>query len=251
MSLQLVTFCDASMSRAADLCVSSAYQHGVDKAHLFTWDAIKGSSFVRDNAELFAHPRGIGYFAWKPYVILEAMKFCDENDFLVYSDAGIEFIDNLKYITDRMPPGQDAFLFANAWQHIDWCKADTLYAILPDAKFEEFGFQVQASLLFFRVSQWSRDFVSEWLSYCIQPHLIDDSPSVAPNAPTFREHRHDQAILHCLSVKHQIQLHWYPIVYNRFSGPMFTHEKGEHLDNYPPLAHHHRLRNHEFPESRI
>lgn len=245
--IHLVTFCSADMTRAADLCVKSAREHGADSALIWTQDALKQTEFYRENRALLDQPRGCGFWAWKSWAILEMMKDCAEGSFVIYSDAGIEFIDNLKFIVDRMPPGEDLFLFANAWQHVDWCKADTIHAILPGTTFEDFGFQVQASLLFFRVSQRSRDFVSEWLSYCIQPHLIDDSPSIAPNAATFREHRHDQAILHCLSVKHQIALHWYAVVYNRFSGPMFVHEKGEHVDTYPPLAHHHRLRDHEWP----
>jgi hypothetical protein len=79
-------------------------------------------------------------------------------------------------------------------------------------------------------------------------HLIDDSPSVIPNHPEFQEHRWDQAILTTLAYHEGIKLHWWPAVYNWFvpGGPVFTYEKGDYKDDYPPLYHHHRLRDHEW-----
>lgn len=180
MTVHLITFCSADMTRAADLCVSSAREHGVDKAHLFTWDAIKGSQFCKDNAELFAQPRGVGLWSWKPYVILEGMKFCEEGDTVVYSDAGIEFINNLNYVIDRMD--QDIWLYGNEWPHYMWCKRDIIDAIWPtttkdlrglsqDGSFQSawrrYGNQVQASVIFFRVNDKTRAFVAEWLKWCL------------------------------------------------------------------------------------
>ena len=49
-------------------------------------------------------------------------------------------------------------------------------------------------------------FAREWLHYAQQKHLIDDSPSVLPNAPGFEEHRHDQAIYSLLVYKYGLQL---------------------------------------------
>jgi hypothetical protein len=173
--------------------------------------------------------------------------YSDENQIIVYADAGVEFINNVSHIIDRMD--QDIFLFSNMWQHSHWCKGDAMRAVFPDGKWEDFGKQVQASVIFSRVSDFSRAFVREWLDLCLTPGLIDDSPSITPNHEQFQEHRHDQSLLTCLAYKYGLSLHWWPAVYNRFSGPEFVYEKGEHVDTYPPIFHHHRLRNDQWPLS--
>lgn len=195
--------------------------------------------------------RGLGHWSWKPHVINAALNspvnFLDLRDgsILIYADAGVEFINNVSHIISKMDA--DIWLFGNSWQHLHWCKMDAIKAVCPEVALDMFNKQCQASVVFFRVSEWSRAFVKEWLDFCVQPHLIDDSPSVLPNREEFREHRHDQAILTCLAYKYGIPLHWWPAVYNRFTGPEFTYEKGEYVDTYPPLFHHHRRRNHEWP----
>lgn len=128
-------------------------------------------------------------------------------------------------------------------------KGEVSESVLHDILWNQFGKQAQASVIFFRVSDYTRKFVKEWLHWCLFEggRLIDDSPSLLPNHPEFREHRHDQAILTTMAYREGVRLHWWPAVYNRFSGPEFIYEKGEYQDNYPPLFHHHRRRNDEWP----
>jgi hypothetical protein len=162
-----------------------------------------------------------------------------ENHILIYSDAGVEFINNVSHIIDRMD--EDIFFFGNNYNHIDWCKGDVLntFKVFEDKK------QVQASVIFFRNTQKVRDFVKEWLLYCQMPYFIDDSPSLFPNVSTFQEHRHDQAILTCLQIKYGYKLHWWPASYN---DGQFTYDKISEYqnDNYPVIFHHHRKRQEDW-----
>jgi hypothetical protein len=263
VTTHLVTFASEDMSRSAELCVESAKRHGVNRA----------SRMVPAEPST---ERGYGFWRWKPQAILAAMRGDDfqqpltDGDILIYADAGVEFIDNVNYIIDRMD--QDIFLFGNMFEHAHWCKRDIVEAVWPlnyhgdhnGAKttcdcheaesWARFGKQVQASVIFFRVNEHTRTFVKEWLHWCLWEggRLIDDSPNRnAPfikNHPEFQENRHDQAILTTLAYREGIKLHYWPAVYNRFvpGGPVFTYEKGEYADDYPPLFHHHRLRNHEW-----
>jgi hypothetical protein len=169
------------------------------------------------------------------------MTDCNPGDILIYADAGVEFINNVYWVVDRMV--SDVFLFGNSFQHEHWCKGDVIKAISPGIRFDK---QVQASVLFIRVSEWSLMFVKRWLDYCQRTGMIDDSKSVSPNHPEFREHRHDQAILACLAYKNNIPLHWWPAIYN---GGSFTYDRGSHMDVYPPLFHHHRFRNDDYDKS--
>lgn len=253
MTVHLVTFSDESMSRARELCVDSATDHGVDG---ITW------AFAATDADKTAG-RGLGYWAWKPRIILDfltdttgGLAHPDEGDILIYADVGIEFINNVRYIIDRMD--QDIFLFGNNWEHAHWCKRDIVEAVWPEGvKAQEkylmstvwnlFGKQCQASVIFFRVSDYSKQFVAEWLKWCLFEggRLIDDSPSRSPNHPEFQENRHDQAILTTLAYREGIKLHYWPTSYNdgAFSYQKLPEYAG---DDYPILFNHHRKRNHEW-----
>jgi hypothetical protein len=181
-----------------------------------------------------------------------------DGDILIYSDAGVEFINNVNYIVDRMD--QDIFLFGNQWEHSHWCKRDIVEHVWPfrsdgwwgewenDKAWARFGKQVQASVIFFRVNDATRRFVKEWLDWCLFEggRLIDDSPSRAANHPEFRENRHDQAILTTMAYRDGYRLHWWPALY-RFDGGEFIYERGDFKDEgYPCLFLHHRKRNADF-----
>jgi len=243
--IHLITFCDSQMSIAAQMCVRSALQHGADVA---TCERATNWLSLTVQAQ-----RGLGYWAWKPQIIDEMMtKYVKNGDTLIYSDAGVEFVDNLRYIVDRMD--QDIFLFGNHWPHHSWCKGDIIDEIMraphtewtDGAPWSIFGKQCQASVIFFRVSDWSRKFVKEWLSWCQFEggRLVDDSPSRAPNHPEFQENRHDQAILTTMAYRDGIKLHWWPARYD--GGFDYQKDPEYQTDDYPILFRHHRLRNHEF-----
>lgn len=258
MTVHLATFSDESMSRSRELCAQSAMKHGVDSVSEWTRERIEASNYADDEngrtLELMdkSERGGGGWWCWKPYVLHDMM--CQIGDgYLVYADAGIEFITPVSHVIDHMD--QDIFLFGNNWTHGHWCKGDIIKAVWPsgcttaECKICEVK-QCQASVIFFRVSDYSKQFVAEWLKWCLFEggRLIDDSPSRAPNHPEFRENRHDQAILTTLAYREGLTLHWWPSVYNRGGSPEFVYEKLPEYagDDYPVLFSHHRRRNHEW-----
>jgi hypothetical protein len=285
MTTHLCTFSDESMSRARDLCVRSAITKGgigPNEIHGYNqWDI---RVLAHNHPQLFANEKGHGYWSWKPYLIDRLTGLggfvhgVNDGDVIIYSDAGIEFVNNVNHIIDRMgheKPQDNIWLFGNNWEHAHWCKRDVVDAILPldhamkvfakppgaggtwrgnaiavdngSFAWENFGKQVQASVIVFRVSDYARQFVAEWLKWCLFEggRLIDDSPSRAPNHPEFQEHRHDQAILTTMAYREGINLHYWPATYNDGA---FSYEKLPEYagDDYPVLFHHHRRRDHEW-----
>lgn len=278
--IHLVTFSDHHMNRSRQLCIESALKHGVDSIagpHYFdpaleyrdgfTLEWLKSQSIYKQMGETWWAQRGIGYWLWKPYIVDLVMSKLPDGDYLVYSDAGVEFIGNIRHIIDRMD--QDVWLFGNNWEHAHWCKRDVVEAVMPIGRcgityWSDFGKQAQASVIVFRVSKWSRKFIAEWLHWCLTRkghrgpcaecdaaspnavgYLIDDTPSLALNHPEFREHRHDQAILTTLAYREGIRLHYWAAQYNDGA---FTYEKLPEYasDDYPVLFHHHRRRDNEW-----
>jgi hypothetical protein len=238
--IKLITYSDEEMTLSAGICLESAVRNNVDIAEHYTPGRID-DQFVTNNAKVLSAPRGAGYWLWKPYFIDQCLdKDLKDGDFLIYCDAGVEIVNNIRHITDRMI--DDIFLFGNTYEHAHWCKMDVIKAICP---VEKTGKQVQASVIVIRNSEKSRAFVKKWLDYCQRPGFIDDSKSVSDNHPEFREHRHDQAILTCLAYKAKMKLHWWPAIYN---AGMFTYDRSGYNDLYPVVFHHHRFRNGSFKD---
>lgn len=238
---KLITFADERMTKSADLCISSGINYGANQysywqpANLPSW--FKGLGY-----DILNQPRGAGYWIWKPLCIYGSMETMQENEVLVYSDAGIEFIAPFNIL----PDDKDIFLFDNGWPHVQWCKMDILNAILPGfhdpnpVRFESKFTQVQASVIILRNTPQIRAFVKEWLLWCLIPGFIDDSPSKLPNHPTFSENRHDQAILSTLAFKYGFEKHWWP-------STVWVNEKWRYPnDKYPALFNHHRFRNEDW-----
>ena len=60
------------------------------------------------------------------------------------------------------------------------------------------------------ISAWEKnsfniEFVKEWDRFAARTHLVDDSPSVLPNCPSYKKHRHDQSILTLLVDKFDLR----------------------------------------------
>lgn len=242
--IRLVTYADENMTISRMLCVESARRYGCNDFHVWNRQMLEETEFYQLNREILDQPRGSGYWAWKPYIIYKALLDMDENDILIYSDAGVEFINNVSHIIDKMD--EDVFLFGNNYNHVDWCKMDAIDKILGGLWFDGLNTkQIQASVIFIRATLKAKEFIKEWLLYCQMPNLIDDSKSAEPNYKDFQEHRHDQAILTCLQIKHGYKLNWWPASYNNGA---FTYEKLTcyNHSNYPVIFNHHRRRQHEW-----
>ena len=235
--IRFVTYSADNMTRSRMECVMSAQKNGADQVFEFGPENIS-NEFMRMNRDILEAERGAGYWLWKPYVIWRALQHCEDGDFLVYVDAGVKIIAPLTEITRVMD--QDVFLFSNGHQHVHWCKADVMQSI--NGKQADVSLtQVQASAIFFRVNDFTRKFIKEWLLWCQMPGMIDDSPSVLPNHPEFAQHRYDQAILTSLAIKYSMRLHWWAdhLWYEsqRYRWPE---------DRYPSIFEHHRKRNDQW-----
>lgn len=242
--IKLITFTDYRMTISANKCVESAMKHGADGYSIWTPNDLS-EEFRETMANVLQHERGAGYYCWKPYIVQREMCRLKDGDILVYCDAGNEWIGDMREAVAGMD--QDIMFFSNGWDHADWCKMDTLIAVVPGALCEywESGTvtkakQVQASTFFLRVSPATRRFVQEWYGWSIIPGIINNEPSIEENISSFQEHRWDQSILCCLQIKYGYRLHWFPTT---TAGHLRTGFEG---DKYPVLLNHHRKRNHEW-----
>lgn len=245
--MRLVCYSDQNMTISRKRCIESAKKYGIEDVHEWSREMIEETEFYEMNREILDTERGSGLWCWKSYIIYKAMLDMQDGDYLIYSDVGVEFINDPQHIINVMD--EDVFLFGNNWNHVDFCKMDVLKTInyfVPEIDTDILtAKQVQASAMFFRISKESKEFVKAWLCYCMMPNLINDEPSMMPNEPTFRDHRHDQAICTSLALEYKIPLHYWPASY---SNGAFIYEKIEQYkgDNYPVIFNHHRMRQEDY-----
>jgi len=177
----------ARFHRAAARIVSQAEETAV-------FDSIK----LWEGKDLWnSFERGFGYWAWKPYIIKEVMDRSCEGDVLLYCDAGCEVdvrqrdalledvgkVGDVKLIDKR---GKD-----NVLQRF---KMDLVLKFPDEPSTYSNKVMRHAGAAMFSVCEETHAFVTDWLRYCQDRHLLDDSPSVAPNFSGFLGHRHDQSI---------------------------------------------------------
>ena len=236
--IRLITYSNELCTISRMKCAESARKFSADMVYEYEPHNID-TFFKANNEATLAAERGAGYWLWKPYFVNRAIQHCNDGDILVYCDAGVEIITDLNEIVRVMD--QDIFFFSNGHQHVHWCKMDVMKVINCPGIPNPDNQQVQASVIFFRVNEFTRNFIKEWLLWCQMPGFIDDSPSKLPNHPEFAEHRYDQAILTCLAIKYNIDLHWWAdhLWYEsqRYRWPE---------DKYPSMFKHHRKRNNEY-----
>ena len=147
------------------------------------------------------HGRGYGYWIWKSYLIKKVLETMNENDVLVYADAGCHLNIHgkqrlLEYInmTEQSPTGIVGFQLTHLEQR--WTKMDLIDHL--DA-YDQLGtYQVLATASIIRKCPTSVAMVDKWYSVYSNYHLVDDSPSILPNHESFQEHRHDQSIFSIL-----------------------------------------------------
>lgn len=234
--IHLVNFSDERMTKSQELCSASSLKYGVNKVHAFR--PVNIYPYFRKVNPVLKEERGAGYWLWKPFFIYEVIRELDEGDVLIYSDSGVEFINDVNHLINAMD--QDILFFSNGHYHKHWCKADVIVNINGFSFRDTEDQQVQASVIVFKVNQNTKDFVKEWLLWCQMPGFIDDNPSKLPNHPEFAEHRHDQAILTCLQIKYGYKLHWWA------DGLWYMGMKSKYSDNYPAIFKHHRKRDNEW-----
>lgn len=247
--IRLITFSDARMTTSRQVLCDSALYYGIESIKGYGPDDLPEWLYKAHPYMLDPNSKGFGWYAWKPWLVFNEIMRMKDGDLLIYADAGQTLVEDPRKVFEACP--QDIILFSNGWPHVEWCKGDVLKEILHRDIYgveSEGGTpfldwpsslkglqQTQASLIFLRITPASRMFVHEWFAWSLMPGFIDNNPSIAPNYPTFQEHRWDQAILGCLAIKHNIPLEWFPTITN-------FHREGAGV-KYPAIVDHHRRRN--------
>lgn len=145
---------------------------------------------------------GHGFHVWKPHVVGRVLEAARDGDLVMYADSGCHFVrEPGRYLAAAAahPSGIlcMALTYPDGRVHTNrqWTKEDAFRAleIGPDDPLRTLP-QILSGVFVVRRQDSTRRLVRRWEALCLDRHLVDDSPSVAPDAPDFVAHRADQSL---------------------------------------------------------
>jgi hypothetical protein len=234
MSNILITFSGADYDRTTELIVRQGPELGADSVLVYDDYWFMGHPLVTgiQNQWLVDHPhkRGCLWYSWKPLVIWETLQHrCDHGDVVMFTDADCYPVKPFRHLYTECRHEGGIYLFrANPWKNYQWCKRDAFIVMgQDDASYHDGSLDAGvARFMLFEKGPWrATQFLMEWLTYCVNPRATTFDPSIlGSEAPGFREHRTEQAIMTLLAYKYGIELH-----------PELDYEQGIfHQDNDRP-----------------
>lgn len=210
--LYICAFADSRYHFSTDRLMLQAKMMDIFEDGFFYDETNLPDAFIqRFGSYLNTGVHGYGFWVWKPYVILEVLNKINENDLLLYLDTGCHLNVNgkgrlIQYF-DLVKKNDSGFLVTSAGDdnpEYQWTKGDLLDYL--DVRFNDsiiLSPQLQGGTLFIRKNRDTVSLIERWLDvYTHHFHLADDSPSLSPNLPGFKGHRHDQSILSILLKLH-------------------------------------------------
>ncbi len=255
MAVILVTFCNKKYYKSALLLKNSALSHGVDKVVIRTHKWLKSQTkFYQKNKHILTQRRGAGFWLWKPYVLLQSLQEMDNDDVLIYLDAGCAIIEDLESIVSLCRKEKLLLFFNNNNFNKIWTKRDCFHYMNCDSELFHNQSQLLAGYIFCTKTEENISLFQEWLHFAEDERILSDQENVCglSNIEGFKDHRHDQSILTNLSIKYNLELfrdpsQWgnkYKIDEHKVQGEFV---EGDYVEqpmtnsNYPTVINGHRL----------
>lgn len=207
---------------------------GVDKFVKYTNDDLKDSEYFIRNSHIISRPfdknvvdtygkiRNAQYWIWKPYIILETMKQCDEGDIVFYVDGGMKVIDNLDPLYEITRTNENNRMFFSASQRYDrhlqleYTKRDCFVLMgLDDPKYWNARMGNSALSVWMKTAK-NIEMITEWQTYMTDARVVTDDANTCglPNLPGHIEHRFDQSVMTLLVLKYGDELYRDPGQYS-------------------------------------
>ncbi len=188
-----------------------AKKYGADEVFIYDdkW-LIEQTNFTRKYDYLFTQPsHGFGWFAWKPFIILDALSRLNDGDVVLYTDADTFPINDLTWFYDQCRKEGGIFLFGACGEsNRFWNKRDCMILCgMDDDKWRDKPAAV-ARFMLFEKSKRSIEFMNLWLKLAtdLRATTFEDS-TLAKEYPDCIQHRCEQSILTNLAHKWELPLH--------------------------------------------
>lgn len=214
-----ITFGGEVYDGTTALIAALAPKFGADEVRVYddNWLMRERADFVEHNRWLWDHPhkRGFGWYAWKPFIVLDALERAKDGDVVMFTDADTFPVDDFSVLYETCARDGGVMLFKaggnvnRRFTQAQWCKRDCYIAMNQD---EPRYYEAEAGVarfMLFQKGQWrAQQFLMEWLTYCVNPLATTFDPSILADEPEgFVEHRTEQAIMTNLAHKYGFKLY--------------------------------------------
>ena len=201
---------------------------GADEFVKYTYDGLKDSAFFIENKGIMSRPnpsndkaKAIHYWIWKPYIILETMKRCEDGDIILYLDAGMKVINDLdplfeitklsKWMVFSVSKIPEALHY-----HSMYTKRDCFILMGLDDPFYWNERMVNAAFSIWMKTPVNISFLTEWQRYMTDPRIVTDDENTCghPDLPDFKYHLFDQSVYSLLCAKYGMEVYRDPSQYS-------------------------------------
>ncbi len=205
--------------------------------------------YYNAHKDILDEPRGNGLWLWKPYFIDKVLSQCTDGDYVFYVDSGAFFVRNAETLIKSFEQGENIWVSDNPTLESCFTKPKCFGALGCSEDIYKNTNQIQATYVFFRCCQESRDFVKEWLSLCENKEMMEPAGGLNLEKPVrngFVAHREDQSMLSLLCKKKGIMPHRDPSQRGKhpetFYNQNYAYKVPEHDDTYKTFVFLHKAK---------
>ncbi len=237
-----ITYGNEKFEKAKKYNKYTAFKYGkVDNFIEFS-DKDIDEEFFNSNKEILEQKRGNGYWLWKPYFIRKALNVVNYGDYLIYSDSGCAYINNVKYLIECMEKNKVDIMPFSLGKFIEeqYTKMDIFYELECNIKKMQETPQYMATIVLIKKTENTIKFIDNWIKYgTSKKQLITDKASINNNSASFIDNRHDQSIFSVLCKKNEFISFKDPSQFGKYRLSYFSKDELDRSD-YPPIFIIHR-----------
>lgn len=219
-----VTFSGARYDYTTQRIVEDAPKYGVDNVIVYDdfwlrecrpeyWSRVEWFRNQRHKDE--AGPRGVDWFIFKSYVMLDALRRIEPGDVFLFTDSDTFPVTNLGYLYDTCVADGGVMLFgARGCLIREWTKRDVMLLMGCDGPKYLDEWQTVGRFMLYRkptgtgVEFDSERFLLDWLAYTANPFVNTFEPSVlGPDQPELRQSRAEQSVLSNLRIRYGLPIY--------------------------------------------
>jgi len=198
MTIHLATYGDALYTDLKNDFIKSATESSFfDKIHSFSHLDID-PYFYKNVYEPLMLCRGGGYWIWKPYFVKLVLESLQDDEILIYCDAGSHinrngnqrFADYIKMVTTAKTGTLDFGLF---WREHQFTKQEVFDFFGSPPQIINSG-QLVGGILILRKCAHAMMLVNKWYDVAINHSFLFTDEKIKEQHHGFIDHRHDQSI---------------------------------------------------------
>ncbi|WP_158799616.1 hypothetical protein [Pedobacter sp. L105] len=198
MKIHSITYGDSRFREQREFFRESALASSFfDEVKVFTHENLD-SHFQEKFHEILQFPRGGGYMIWKPYIVKHMLETIEDNDILIYCDAGCMInslgkkrFDQYIDIVNESETGTLAFQLSQ--KEYEYTKREVFEYFRSSEEIINSGQLITTAFLFKKCAH-AKLLIGKWFNTVLDDAWLFTDRKTPPQLNGFIDHRHDQSI---------------------------------------------------------